>query len=57
MNELIGVVDWSRALFALTAMYHWLFVPLTIGLSVIVAIMESIYLRTHDDKWLAATKF
>ena len=57
MTELIGVVDWSRALFALTAMYHWLFVPLTIGLSVIVAIMESIYLRTHDDKWLAATKF
>lgn len=57
MNDLIGVVDWSRALFALTAMYHWLFVPLTIGLSVIVAIMESIYVRTKDEKWLAITKF
>ena len=41
MNDLINVVDWSRAQFALTAMYHWLFVPLTLGLSVIVAVMES----------------
>ena len=30
MNDLMTVVDWSRAQFALTAMYHWLFVPLTI---------------------------
>ncbi len=42
MNDLVNVVDWSRAQFALTAMYHWLFVPLTIGLAFIVAIMESI---------------
>ena len=53
MNELIGVVDWSRAQFALTAMYHWLFVPLTIGLSLIVAIMESIYVRTGDTRWMS----
>ena len=57
MNDLLGVVDWSRALFALTAMYHWLFVPLTIGLSVIVAIMETIYVRRGDKRWLAVTKF
>jgi cytochrome d ubiquinol oxidase subunit I len=57
MNELLQVVDWSRAQFALTAMYHWLFVPLTIGLSVIVAIMESIYYRTGDAKWKGITKF
>ncbi len=57
MNDLLGVVDWSRAQFALTAMYHWLFVPLTIGLSVIVAIMESIYVRTGDTKWKGITKF
>ena len=57
MNDLLGVVDWSRAQFALTAMYHWLFVPLTIGLSVIVAIMESIYVRTGDPKWKGITKF
>ncbi len=33
MNDMMSVVDWSRAQFALTAMYHWLFVPLTIGLA------------------------
>ena len=57
MNELLGTVDWSRAQFALTAMYHWLFVPLTIGLSVIVAIMETIYVRTGDSRWKGITKF
>ena len=35
----MALVDWSRAQFALTAMYHWIFVPLTLGLSFIVAIM------------------
>ncbi len=57
MNELVNVVDWSRAQFALTAIYHWLFVPLTLGLGVIVAIMETIYHRTKSEKWLATTKF
>lgn len=57
MDDLMTVVEWSRAQFALTAIYHWLFVPLTLGLSVIVAIMESIYLKTKSEKWLAATKF
>ena len=51
------VVDWSRLQFALTAIYHWLFVPLTLGLSLIVAIMESIWVKTKSEKWLAATKF
>ena len=37
-----SLIDWSRAQFALTAMYHWLFVPLTLGLGVIQAIMETI---------------
>lgn len=57
MTELANVVDWSRAQFALTAMYHWLFVPLTIGLALIVAIMETIYVRTKDEKWKGITKF
>ena len=57
MNDLFSVVDWSRAQFALTAMYHWLFVPLTLGLSVIVSIMETIYYRTGNEKWLKITKF
>lgn len=57
MNDLLGLVDWSRAQFALTAMYHWLFVPLTIGLSVIVAVMETLYVRTGQERWKSITKF
>lgn len=56
MNDLMSVVDWSRAQFALTAMVHWLFVPLTIGLSLIVALMETIWYRTRDVKWLKITQ-
>ena len=52
-----SLVDWSRAQFALTAMYHWLFVPLTLGLAFILAIMESIYVRTGDPHWKKVTKF
>ena len=57
MNDLTTLVDWSRLQFALTAIYHWLFVPLTLGLSVLVAIMETAWLRTQNPKWLLATKF
>lgn len=57
MSDLTTVVDWSRLQFAITAIYHWLFVPLTLGLSVMVAIMESIYLKTKSEKWLQTTKF
>ncbi len=53
----LSLVDWSRAQFALTAMYHWLFVPLTLGLSFIVAIMESIYVKTGNPEWKKITKF
>jgi len=57
MTDLVNLVDWSRAQFALTAMYHWLFVPLTLGLALTVAVMESIYVRTGSQKWLTLTKF
>lgn len=57
MNDLVSLVDWSRAQFALTAMYHWLFVPLTIGLSLIVAVMETLYVRTGEQRWKGITKF
>lgn len=57
MEDLIQVVDWSRLQFALTAIVHWLFVPLTIGLSLIIAIMETIYYRTKSEKWLRTQKF
>ena len=52
-----SLVDWSRAQFALTAIYHWLFVPLTLGLSFIVAIMESLYVKTGNEEWKRITKF
>jgi cytochrome bd ubiquinol oxidase subunit I len=52
-----SLVDWSRAQFALTAMYHWLFVPLTLGLSFIVAFMETLYVRTGNLEWKRITKF
>lgn len=57
MIDLVTAVDWSRAQFALTAMYHWLFVPLTIGLSLIVAIMETAYYRTGRAEWKRLTRF
>jgi len=50
-------INWSRAQFALTAMYHWLFVPLTLGITFIIAIMESMYVKTGDEKWKEITKF
>lgn len=52
-----SLVDWSRAQFALTAIYHWLFVPLTLGLSFIVAIMHTIYVKTGKESWKNLTKF
>lgn len=53
----MSLVDWSRGQFALTAIYHWLFVPLTLGLSFIIAFMESIYVKTGDPEWKRITKF
>lgn len=52
-----SLIDWSRAQFALTAIYHWLFVPLTIGLAVIIGIMETIYYRTKNEFWKTTVKF
>ena len=45
----LEVVDLSRLQFALTALYHFLFVPLTLGLSFLMAIMESVYVMTGRD--------
>ncbi len=56
-NVDLTLVDWSRAQFALTAIYHWLFVPLTLGLSFIIAIMETIYYRTGSEEWKRITRF
>ncbi len=51
------VVDLSRLQFAATAMYHFLFVPLTLGLSFLMAIMESVYVMTGRDIWRRMTLF
>ena len=53
----MSLIDWSRGQFALTAMFHWIFVPLTLGLSFIVAYMHTIYVRTGDEEWKRITKF
>ena len=61
LNQLLDVttatIDWSRAQFALTAIYHWLFVPLTLGLAVIMGIVETCYYRTKKRFWKDAAKF
>src|SRR5665647_888321 len=59
MNEIVdlSLIDWSRGQFALTALYHWLFVPLTLGITFILAIMETIYFKTGDPEWKKITRF
>ena len=57
MSDFLQTVDWSRAQFAMTAIYHWLFVPLTLGLGVLVAILETIYYRTGDPSWRRIVRF
>ena len=51
------VVTLSRLQFAVTALYHFLFVPLTLGLSWMLAIMESVYVKTGRDIWKRMTQF
>ena len=53
----LTVVDLSRLQFATTALYHFLFVPLTLGLSFLLVIMESIYVMTNKPIWRDMTKF
>lgn len=53
----MAVVELSRLQFALTALYHFLFVPLTLGLSFLLVIMESIYVMTGRPIWRTITRF
>ena len=53
----LDVVDLSRLQFAMTALYHFIFVPLTMGLVFILAIMESVYVITDRPVWRDMTKF
>ena len=51
------VVDLARVQFATTSIYHFLFVPLTLGLGPLVAVMQTAWYRTKDERWLRLTKF
>jgi len=53
----MDILALSRIQFALTAMFHFLFVPLTLGLSLLVAFMESRYVATRDETYLRMTRF
>ncbi|MBQ6253466.1 MAG: cytochrome ubiquinol oxidase subunit I [Bacteroidales bacterium] len=53
----MDVVIWSRVQFAMTAAYHWLFVPLTLGLAFAMAIMETLYVVKKDEFWKKAAQF
>jgi cytochrome d ubiquinol oxidase subunit I len=53
----VNVVDLARVQFATTSIYHFFFVPLTLGLGPIVAIMQTAWHRTHDRRWLRLTHF
>ncbi|HLJ39569.1 MAG TPA: cytochrome ubiquinol oxidase subunit I [Steroidobacteraceae bacterium] len=53
----LAVVELSRLQFALTALYHFLFVPLTLGLSMILVIMEAVYVMTGREIWKRMTRF
>ena len=53
----LDIVGLSRLQFAATALYHFLFVPLTIGLSIMLAIMETVYVMTKRPVWRQMTKF
>lgn len=53
----MNVVTLSQLQFAATGMFHWIFVPLTLGLSIMTAWMETKYVTTGDETWLRMTKF
>ncbi len=57
MVSAMDALDLSRLQFGATTVYHFMFVPLTIGLSPIVAILQTIWFRTKDEKWYKLTRF
>jgi len=54
---LVSAVDLARIQFATTSIYHFLFVPLTLGLAPLVAVMQTLWFRSRDDAWLRLTRF
>ena len=54
MNNVITLARWQ---FGITTVYHFFFVPLTIGLSFLIALMESLYVKTNDEKYKTMVKY
>ena len=57
MSLAVSTVDLARVQFATTSLYHFLFVPLTLGLAPLVAVMQTIWHRTRNPDWLRLTRF
>ena len=53
----MGAVDVSRWQFGITTLYHWIFVPLTIGLAPLIALMQTIWVATENAAWYRLTRF
>ena len=53
----MDVILWSRIQFAMTAAYHWLFVPLTLGLALVMAVMETLYVVKKDEFWKKTAQY
>lgn len=53
----LAMIGWARAQFAMTIFFHFLFVPITLGLTVLVAIMETMYYKTGKEEWRKTTRF
>jgi cytochrome d ubiquinol oxidase subunit I len=53
----LSLVDWSRAQFAMTAIIHWLFVPITIGITYVIAFTQTIFVQTGNPEWEKISKF
>ena len=57
MTVLADALELARWQFALTTLFHFIFVPLALGLAPLLAVMQTLWYRTGDEKWLRLTRF
>ena len=57
MHVDLNMLEWARAQFAMTAIFHFFFVPFTLGMSFMVAFFETIYVKTGKKEWKSITQF
>ena len=53
----MSALELARWQFAITTIYHFIFVPVSIGLSLMVAFMQTRWVRSGDERWLRMTRF